>query len=79
MRKQINGVVEEIESVVGAPVELWRIAKNKTVPVEKIEEHRDVKVREEEVLNEINSSVINEPEKQKQFSEAVTAQTLDLF
>ena len=79
MRKQINGVVEEMESVAGAPVELWRITKNKTSLVNNLEKQREVKVEEEEVLNEINSEVIEKSDKQEQFSETVTAQTLDLF
>lgn len=79
MRKQINGVVEEMESVAGAPVELWRIMRNKTAPVNNLEKQRDVKVKEKEVLNEINSEVIEKSDKQEQFSEVVTAQTLDLF
>lgn len=79
MRKQINGVVEEMESVAGAPVELWRITRNKTAPVNNLEKQRDVEVKEKEVLNEINSEVIEKSDKQEQFSEVVTAQTLDLF
>ena len=79
MRKQINGVVEEIESVAGAPVELWRITKNKTDAVKDLKGHKAVKVKEEEVLDEINSKVIEESREQNQFSETVTAQTLDLF
>ena len=86
MKKRIKGATKTIESVVGAPIGLWKIAKHdkredvvkKTPVVESLSEDTvDSPEDEEKVITEINKEVI--PEEENSFEEAVATQSLDLF